>query len=80
MDTAFYSASTLTPEEAERFDQVHGALTEATRALCDAQLRTTVGPEPTPRGVCPPRVDAGLLHGGADHSSGVLRSGLRAPG
>ena len=45
MDTAFYSASTLTPEEAERFDQVHGALTAATRALCDAQLRTTVEPD-----------------------------------
>jgi acyl-coenzyme A thioesterase PaaI-like protein len=42
MDTAFYSTSTLTPEEADRLDRAHGALTAATRALCDAQLRTTV--------------------------------------
>ena len=42
MDTAFYTPSTLTPEEADRHDRVHGALTAATRALADAQLRTQV--------------------------------------
>jgi len=42
MDTAFYTPSTLTAEEADRLDQVHGALTAATRALSDAQLRTQV--------------------------------------
>lgn len=42
MDAAFYSRTTLTPEEAEEHDRVLGALTRATRALADAQLRTEV--------------------------------------
>ncbi|WP_148573083.1 PaaI family thioesterase [Nocardioides caldifontis] len=42
MDFAFYTPSTLTSEEADRLDRVHGALTAATRALADAQLRTQV--------------------------------------
>jgi acyl-coenzyme A thioesterase PaaI-like protein len=45
MDTAFYTPSTLTVEEADRLDRVHGALTAATRALADAQLRTRVDAE-----------------------------------
>ncbi len=42
MDAAFYSRTTLTPEEAAERDRVLGALTRATRALADAQLRTEV--------------------------------------
>ena len=45
MDAAFYSRTTLTPEEAAEHDRVMGALTRATRALADAQLRTQVGHE-----------------------------------
>ena len=42
MDAAFYTRTTLTAEEAVEHDRVLGALTEATRALADAQLRTEV--------------------------------------
>ena len=42
MDAAFYSRTTLTPQEAAEHDAVFGALTRATRALADAQLRTVV--------------------------------------
>jgi acyl-coenzyme A thioesterase PaaI-like protein len=42
MDPAFYSRTTLTTEEAAAHDAVYGALTRATRALADAQLRTEV--------------------------------------
>lgn len=42
MDAAFYSRTTLTPEEAVERDRVLGALTRATRELADAQLRTEV--------------------------------------
>ena len=42
MDAAFYSRTTLSPEEAAEHDAVFGALTRATRALADAQLRTEV--------------------------------------
>ena len=42
MDAAFYSRTTLTPEEAAEHDRVLGALTRATRELADAQLRTQV--------------------------------------
>jgi acyl-coenzyme A thioesterase PaaI-like protein len=42
MDAAFYSRTTLTPEAAAEHDAVFGALTRATRALADAQLRTEV--------------------------------------
>jgi acyl-coenzyme A thioesterase PaaI-like protein len=42
MDPAFYSRTTLTPEEAAEHDRVLGALTRATRELADAQLRTQV--------------------------------------
>ena len=40
MDAAFYSRTELTAEEAAEQDAVLGALTAATRALADAQLRT----------------------------------------
>lgn len=43
MDAAFYTRTTLTPEEAVERDRVLGALTRATRELADAQLRTEVG-------------------------------------
>jgi acyl-coenzyme A thioesterase PaaI-like protein len=43
MDAAFYSRTELTVEEAVESDRVLGALTEATRRLADAQLRTEVG-------------------------------------
>jgi acyl-coenzyme A thioesterase PaaI-like protein len=42
MDAAFYSRTELTAEEAAEHDAVLGALTAATRALADAQLRTEV--------------------------------------
>lgn len=42
MDAAFYSRTTLSTEEAAEHDAVFGALTRATRALADAQLRTRV--------------------------------------
>ncbi len=42
MDAAFYSRTTLTPEEAREHDRILGALAQATRALADAQLRTQV--------------------------------------
>lgn len=42
MDAAFYTPTTLTVEGAAERDRVLGALTEATRRLADAQLRTEV--------------------------------------
>jgi acyl-coenzyme A thioesterase PaaI-like protein len=42
MEAAFYTRTALTPAEAAERDRVQGALTEATRALADAQLRTQV--------------------------------------
>ena len=42
MDAAFYSRTTMTAEQAAEHDAVFGALTAATRALADAQLRTEV--------------------------------------
>jgi acyl-coenzyme A thioesterase PaaI-like protein len=42
MDAAFYTRTTLSPEEAAERDRVLGALTDATRQLADAQLRTQV--------------------------------------
>jgi acyl-coenzyme A thioesterase PaaI-like protein len=42
MDAAFYSTSTLGPEERARADAAYGALTQAVRELADAQLRTEV--------------------------------------
>ena len=42
MDAAFYSRTSLSAEEAAEHDRVLSALTRATRALADAQLRTEV--------------------------------------
>jgi acyl-coenzyme A thioesterase PaaI-like protein len=42
---AFYTRTTLSPEEAREQDRVLGALAAATRALADAQLRTQVSLE-----------------------------------
>jgi acyl-coenzyme A thioesterase PaaI-like protein len=42
MDAPRWTPTTLTPEQAEEHDRVHGALTRATRGLVEAQLLTEV--------------------------------------
>src|SRR5262245_60205504 len=42
MDTVSYTMTELSAEERERSDRLYGALTQAVRELCDAQLRTEI--------------------------------------
>ncbi|WP_370617739.1 PaaI family thioesterase [Mumia sp. Pv 4-285] len=67
-----YSRTSLTAEHLERSDRAHAALTDAVRALCDAQLRTEVDLDEVDRATSAVEaVTARLLQTARDGSFGI---------